>query len=195
MKLNIVNLQSILYVLAPFIIICYFILFSIINKDFKGIVYLIGLLTCTMLTVFIGNGIVGKNDSQSKQHELCSIVTINHIAGISNVPLSLTIYCFTAAYLLYTVTATNYILPNMIPLLFFGILIFGDIVWLASNKCFSSENILAAFIVASTLGIGWGYVINRTQNRSLQYFTGDDAVCSLPKKTTFKCKRSSKSNK
>lgn len=188
MKLDLYNLQSILYLLAPFIIVCYFVLFSIINVDIKGFVYLIGLTTCTMLTVFISNGIVGKNN-KADQSSLCNLITINHIAGVSNVPLSITIYCFTAAYLFYTMSATHYVLPNFVPLLFFSILILGDMIWLSSNNCFSSENIITAFVVSTLLGIGWGYVINKTENRSLQYLTGDDNVCNIPKKQTFKCKK------
>ena len=187
MKLTLTTLQSTLYLLAPFIIVCYFILFSIINADVKGFVYLLGLITCTILTVFIGNGIVGKNNKQ-EQTNLCSLITINHIAGVSNVPLSITIYCFTAAYLVYTMSATNYVMPNFVPLLFFSILIIGDMVWLSSNNCFSSENIIAAFAISTLLGIGWGYIINKTENRSLQYLTGDDTICTMPKKQTFKCK-------
>ena len=189
MKLGVYNIQSLLYLLAPFIIVCYFLLFSIINADLKGVIYLIGLVSCTMLTVFIGNGIVGKNDSQTAQSALCSLITINHIAGISNIPISLTIYSFTAAYLLYTVSATGYILPNVVPFLFFGVLIIGDMIWLSSNNCFSGGNIITAFVIASLLGAGWGYAINRTNNKSLQYFTGDDSVCTMPKKRTFKCKK------
>ena len=189
MKLGVYNIQSLLYLLAPFIIVCYFIIFSIINADLKGIIYLIGLVSCTILTVFIGNGIVGKNNSESTQSSLCSLITINHIAGISNIPISLTIYCFTAAYLLYTVTATGYMLPNVVPFLFFGILIIGDMIWLSSNNCFSGGNIITAFVVASLLGVGWGYAINLTNNKSLQYFTGDGSVCTMPKNRTFKCKK------
>ena len=98
MKLDIYNLKSILYLFAPFIIICYFLLYSLINMEIKGLVYLIGLLAGLVMTVFIGNGLVGKNDNMFSKNELCNFVTINHIANVSNVPLSISVYCFTAFY-------------------------------------------------------------------------------------------------
>jgi hypothetical protein len=188
MNLDIKNLTGILYFLAPFIIVCYFLFFSIINVDLRGIIYLIGLFTGTILTVFICNGLVGQNrlDSQSN---LCNIVSINNIVGISNVPISLTIYCFTAAYIIYTAVKYSYVYQIFGAIMFFGILILGDMYWLFSNNCFRTENILSAFVVSSIVGVSWGYLIDKFPNKSLQYFAGNDTACTVPKRRTFKCKR------
>ena len=137
MNLDINNLRELIYIFAPFIIVCYFILLSIINTDMKGIIYLIGLIASTMLTIFIGNGIVGKPNSTNKD-VLCDIVTINHIAGISNIPISLTIYCFTLSYLLFTIISVNitYIFRSVVPVFALSVLIILDILWITSKNCF-----------------------------------------------------------
>jgi hypothetical protein len=189
MKLDINNLRELLYIFAPFIIVCYFILLSIINTDMKGIVYLIGLISSTMLTIFIGNGIVGKPTSTDKD-VLCDIVTINHIAGISNIPISLTIYCFTLSYLLYTIISINitFILSSVVPIFALSVLIIMDIIWLTTKKCFQQTHIMTAGIISLLLGIGWGFIINKINNKSLQYFTTDGSIteCPMPKRSYFK---------
>ena len=187
MNLDINNLRELLYIFAPFIIVCYFILLSIINTDMKGIVYLIGLIASTMMTIFIGNGLVGKPNSTNKD-VLCDIVTINHIAGISNIPISLTIYCFTLSYLLYTIIAINitFLFRAVVPVFALIVLIIMDISWISTKKCFQQNHILTAIMVSLLLGMGWGFIINKINNKSLQYFTADDSVCTMPKKSYFK---------
>ena len=165
MNLDINNLRELIYIFAPFIIVCYFILLSIINTDMKGIIYLIGLIASTMLTIFIGNGIVGKPNSTNKD-VLCDIVTINHIAGISNIPISLTIYCFTLSYLLFTIISVNitYIFRSVVPVFALSVLIILDILWITSKNCFQQNHIMAAGMISILLGIGWGFVINKINN-------------------------------
>jgi len=153
----------------------------------KGIVYLIGLIASTMMTVFIGNGLVGKPNSTNKD-VLCDIVTINHIAGISNIPISLTIYCFTLSYLLYTIFSINitFLFRAVVPVFALSVLIIMDILWLTTKKCFQQSHIMTASIISLLLGVGWGFIINKINNKSLQYFTADDSVCTMPKKSYFK---------
>lgn len=191
MNLDMKNIAGILYFIAPFIIVCYFLFFSIINADLRGIIYLIGLMTGVMATVFICNGLVGKNNMDS-QSNLCNLASINHIVGISNVPISMIIYCFTAAYIMYTSVQYSYVYQIISAIGFFCILILGDTYWLYSNNCFKPVNIFAAFVVSSLLGIGWGYLIDKFPNKSLQYFAGSDTACTVPKRRTFKCKRGNK---
>lgn len=189
MKLDTNNIRSLLYFFAPFLIVCYFLLFSLINMDLKGILYLIGLLICIIVTIFIGNGITKKDNMFSNQSELCNLVTINHIANISNVPLSIAVYCFTAFYLLYTVTINNSITSNILLLVFLGILVLTDMIWLIRNSCFSGINVLISMLISGLMGILWGYIINKFNNKDLQYFTADDNICTIPKNKYFKCKK------
>ena len=194
MKLDISNLQSTLYFFAPFIIVCYFLLFSIINADLKGIVYLIGLFCSTVLTVFIGNGIVNRNNpvvttDSLKPHRFCNLITINSIANVSHVPISISIYCFTAFYLLYTMIVTKYAGSNITALVMFALLIVGDSLWLKNNNCFTGGNIFVAGVISSLLGAGWGYIIDQSNDKSIQYFTSNTNTCTMPKKRSFKCNK------
>ena len=53
-----IDLTNILYIafrLAPFILVCFFVLESILNWDLKGIMYLFGLLVTCIVVVMFGN--------------------------------------------------------------------------------------------------------------------------------------------
>ena len=54
MDFNIINILYMFFRLAPFIIVSYFTLQSIFNQDLKGVIYLIGLLVASVVTVILG---------------------------------------------------------------------------------------------------------------------------------------------
>ena len=83
----------------------------------------------------------------------------------------------------------NYFQQNFYIFLFFGLLILGDISWLKSNNCFKTLNIAVGFVISSLLGLLWGVFINKSNNKDLQYFTGEGKSCSIPARKTFKCKK------
>jgi len=194
--ISINNYREVLYIFAPFIIVCYFLLLSIFNTDMKGIIYLIGLLISCISTIFIGNGIVGKFNNKDKE-ALCNIITINHISEFSNVPISLTVYCFTLAYLTFTMLSLNltFIIRAMIPILFLFVLIIMDILWISGKKCFGIEQISVAVGLSSLFGIVWGYIINSINNKDLQYYTSEDNTCTMPKRRMFKVNKLYKNKK
>ena len=194
--ISINNYREVLYIFAPFIIVCYFLLLSIFNTNMKGIIYLIGLLISCISTIFIGNGIVGKFNNKDKE-ALCNIITINHISEFSNVPISLTIYCFTLAYLTFTMLSLNltFIIRAMIPILFLFVLIIMDILWISGKKCFGIEQISVAVGLSSMFGIVWGYIINSINNKELQYYTSEDNTCTMPKRRMFKVNKLYKNKK
>ena len=53
MELNIISIFYLFFRLAPFIITAYFALQSIFNQDLKGVIFLIGLLITSFVTIII----------------------------------------------------------------------------------------------------------------------------------------------
>ena len=53
MDLNLINILYMFFRLAPFIIISYFTLQSVLNQDLKGIIYLVGLIVTSAIIVLI----------------------------------------------------------------------------------------------------------------------------------------------
>ena len=74
----------------------------------------------------------------------------------------------------------------MIPILFLVVLIGMDILWISGKKCFGIEQISTAVGLSTLFGVGWGYIINSINNKSLQYYTSEDNTCTMPKRRMFK---------
>ena len=60
MELTGSNIYYLTYLFAPFILVSFFLLNSIINLDIKGLVYLIGLIITLTVSIFIGNALLQK---------------------------------------------------------------------------------------------------------------------------------------
>jgi hypothetical protein len=170
----------------PAIIVSYFLLSSIFNADYRGVVVVMG-IGLTVAVCLLASFLV--YSSAKNKSEMCGLITIRHISGISNIPLSIAIYAYTACYLLYAISVNNHILPNLIPFMFFPLIILAEMSWISTNQCFTGNQILAATGIGVVCGVIWGFIIDTTKNKNLQYFTGNRTnMCLIPKKQTFKCK-------
>jgi hypothetical protein len=170
----------------PAVVVSYFILSSILNADYRGVVVVMGI--CLTVAVCLLAGSLVSSSSKSK-NDVCGLITINRISGISKIPLSLAIYAYTACYLLYAIFVNNYLLPNLIPFMFFPVIILAEIAWISTNQCFTGNQIMTATGIGVVCGITWGFIINTTNDKNLQYFSGNTSnMCLIPKKQTFKCK-------
>ena len=106
MDFNIINILYMFFRLAPFIIVSYFTLQSIFNQDLKGVIYLIGLLVASVVTVILGNilqkfsppeGLMPTDYSKIR----CTQLTLGKSQPISILPLSQTVFGYTLSYLSY----------------------------------------------------------------------------------------------
>tara|TARA_B100001094_G_C18161799_1_gene789794 strand:- start:1345 stop:1917 length:573 start_codon:yes stop_codon:yes gene_type:complete len=186
MDLSILN--YLFLILFPFIVIYYFLLSSIINSDLKGIIYIIGLLFSLTSSYFIGNTIPIFNPLTNSE-SICNIINIKNITN--NIPINQNLIGYTIAYLLFFAIANNTIMNNLYLLLSFGFILICDMVWNIRNSCFSYNQLLSSYIIGTLIGIIWAFIINSSNKKHLQYFTGvnDDTKCELPARQTFKCKK------
>ena len=88
--------------LAPFILVSFFSLASVFNQDFKGLVYLLGLIFACFSAMMIGN--VLPIPISSMPNEICNMITISQVPSISKLPLSQCIFGYTFAYLLFLIS-------------------------------------------------------------------------------------------
>jgi len=187
MELNIISFGYLFLRLAPFILVCFFSLASIFNQDFKGLVYLVGLLFACFCATLVGKAVPLTPLTQSP--EICRMITIGQMESISKLPLGQTVFGYTFAYLLY-VMYTNGLIPQNIPtLIFFPLLIVSDFWWNMSNSCFTWLQLLLSLIVGGLVGVAWGAIIASTKSTNLLYFSGinQTETCSKASKQTFKC--------
>ena len=186
MELNFLAFGYLFLRLAPFILVCFFSLTSIFNQDFKGIVYLVGLLGACFMSIMTGKlfGI----ETEPDRPAICNMITLGQ-TEISSLPLGQTIFGYTFAYLLYVIIKYNYVLQNIPTIVFFPLLILFDFYWNSTNGCYSNTAIIISFICGGGIGALWAYIIDKTNAKNLQYFAGvnNNDTCSKPANQTFKC--------
>uniref|UniRef100_A0A6C0KL06 Uncharacterized protein n=1 Tax=viral metagenome TaxID=1070528 RepID=A0A6C0KL06_9ZZZZ len=187
------NFNFILYTafrLAPFILVSFFSLSSILNQDLKGLIYLAGLLFASFLAIMIGNMDVFKKDVDTTDNDLiCNVLTLTESGRLSNIPLSMVVFAYTFFYLVDIIAHYKLANQNIPTLIIFPLLIIGEFIWNRAYGCASLSAIIAAFGVGSLMGWAWSAMIRSTGVVQLQYFNGisNAAVCSRPSKQKFKC--------
>jgi len=195
MDLNIISITYLFLRLAPFVLVCFFSLSSLLNQDFKGLVYLVGLIFACFITIIFGNIIpsfIIPSFIAEERPEICNLWTINHQGDFSKLPLSQTVFSYTLSYLLVPIIVKKLAKQNIPTLVFFPLLILFDIAWNIQNTCYTFPQLAAALILGGGIGTAWGFIIYETKNHSFQYLVGpkNNEVCSKHTKQLFKCKTS-----
>ena len=195
MDLNIINILYMFFRLAPFIIVSYFTLQSLFNQDLKGVIYLVGLLVASFVTIVLGG--VWKKFSPPKglmptdySRIRCTQLTLGNTQPISILPLSQTVFGYTLAYLTYFIAINNLQTQNIATFIMFPILIMSDIIWSTSNLCSSPKYLLISLIIGGIIGTLWAMIIESTNMPNLAYMSGvaNKDVCSKPSKSLYKCR-------
>lgn len=175
------------YRLAPFILVCFFVLGSIINSEAKGFVYLVGLI----FTATISFGIIyaiGDDITDTTPSPACSTLKINGLYN-SRTPISMVIFAYSFFYLVYPIAKHHLELDNIPTLIFFPLLILGDIYWNTTYECFTALNMFLALIIAGGIGVGWSALIESVNMKGLTYYNigSNRERCSRATKGTYKC--------
>ena len=190
MDLNIIGFGYLFLRLAPFVLASFFTLASIFNQDFKGFVYLVGLLFSSFITMIAAklpyiNNLRRPEDSP----EICNVLTVGQTDSLSDLPLGQSALTYTFAYLLFSILKYKMVLQNIPTLIFFPLLIIFDFIWNLNNSCYSFFQLLTSLSVGGIIGIIWASVIASSKTPALMYFSSlsSKEVCTRPSKNTFKC--------
>lgn len=194
----VLNITSILYTayrLAPFILVSFFTLSSVLNQDLKGIIYLAGLLFACFTSTALGNMSWFKNNANTTDPDysrICNAITLTDEGPLSNLPLSMTVFSYTFFYLMYTVAYYNLAAKNITMIILFCSIIIADWTWHRNFNCNSNQRLLFSLLVGFVIGFGWSAIIASTNQIQLQYLNGisNKEYCSLPTTQRFKCSSS-----
>jgi hypothetical protein len=190
MELNILTIIYLFFRLAPFIIVSYFSLSSLLNQDIKGIIYLAGAIISSVITILIGNTINDEYTTVKEGKEaVCNMLTLGSNGAFSKIPLGISILSYTLIYLVYVIVKYNMEMYNLPTLILFPVLIAGDALWNVKNSCFKPLGILLSIIIGGSFGALWAFIIDSIKQPKLQYFNvgSDKTVCNRPSKQLFKC--------
>jgi hypothetical protein len=198
MELNLFTIIYLFFRLAPFIIVCYFSLGSIFNQDMKGVIYLVGLLFSCFATFLVGQTIpisfsIGSDPvnplTKKTVMPVCNLLTIGKDGSFSRIPLGISILCFTLIYLASIIAKHHLEMTNLPTLIFFPILIVGDLIWNLRNECYAAFGVFMAMAVGSLMGWAWSVIIEKLNKPDLLFLnTGNNqTVCQRPSQQLFKC--------
>ena len=192
--LNLISIGYICFRLAPFILVCILSLTSILYQDFKGIIYIAGLLITSVIAILLGPFF--KSPVQTP-NVVCKLITLTDSGPLSNIPLSIITFTYTSAYLGYIIFKYKLASQNIPSLVIFPLLIISDILWQMSNGCSTIFEILGAIIIGIVGGMSWAAIIDSVKNTNLMYFNGisNAQSCSRPSVQSFKCVNSRDVNK
>lgn len=202
-----INITSILYLafrLAPFIIVGVFSFSSIIHQDFKGLIYLGGLLFTCFIAIVVGNTIpdnyLSINDLSIKKQgsadplfdnkvRICNLISLTDAGPLSKIPLNITIFCFTFFYLLYIIVHHDLVNRNIPTIIIFTMLIFTEIIWNMKNNCANIITLGIGVIIGTVCGLLWSRLIDGSGMTNLKYYNGisTQVTCSRPSEQKFKC--------
>lgn len=195
-ELDLISILYIAFRLAPFILVSFFSLASIINQDFKGLIYLVGLLLATATAILLGNTFdftipakVGTLYEQTTN--TCNLLTLTKSGPLSNLPLSQVVFAYTFGYLTYIIGKYKLASQNIPTLIIFPLLIVADWIWMTTNQCATTMAVLLATIVGGSVGIAWSALIDSMKLNKYQYFNGlsTKETCSLAAKQSFRCRK------
>jgi hypothetical protein len=190
MDLNVIGFGYLFLRLAPFVLASFFTLASIFNQDFKGFIYLVGLLFSSFITMLAAKlPFISNLTRPTDAPEICNVLTIGQTDSLSDLPLGQSSINYTFAYLWYSMIHSDLVGQNIPTLVFFPLLIIFDFIWNFNNSCYSFFQLATSAGVGGLIGWLWAYIISTSKSPSLMYFSSltNEDVCSRPTKSTFKC--------
>ena len=197
--LNLIVFGYLFLRLAPFIIACFFTLASLLNADYKGVVYLAGLILSTAI-VMMASPLLTKiaektwwpsmfNKPEVEPAAICKAFSL--VEDTSLLPQSQSMLAFTFVYLLYPIIKNSVAAMNAPTLIFFPVLLIFDFVWNIRNSCFRFGQLAASLTLGGLMGLIWALSVSSggKQMDMLYFTTGSPELvkCSKPNTSTFKC--------
>lgn len=181
------NVFQVIGSLSSVLLVFFMIMLSLMNQNFKGIVYIIG----ACFAILIGNGVSSFFPDQ-KMSELpsgiCNLLELPLLTN-NNVPAnsSLLIW-FTFAYLYYPMKYNKQ--WNYGVILGMAFLFVTDTVSKLKNNCNGPQGILLGSLLGLALGGLWYSILHSAGANSLLYYNEVDSNavrCDMPSQQTFKC--------
>lgn len=184
--LNPSNMLYYLTLIAPNVLVGFFVLLSLFNQNYKGIAYLVGITVLFQVSNTL-NIIMTLNNEVDHVKEIC------HSYGIfsSNGGLSygVLVYVFTFCYLIIPMIINN--IMNIWLLGTLLLMIFLDASVNINQNCTNFVNVGFSVVLGIIFGVSWAFIIYSIAPKltyHVDYVTSNKLACSMPSEQKYKCK-------
>ena len=184
--LTLPNILQFFSFISPTLLVFFMFMSSLFNQNLKGIVYISGLLICSIINIVFMN-LVGSGRDENEAFS-CSIFDIPLVSQFNSPYPSCMIIAFTIAYLALPMKYNKQM--NYIVLAFLMSLLVVDMLTKVQNKCTTYPGSVMGALVGFIFGTLWYIIFHGLGFDSLLYFDelrSDNVICSRPTKQTFKC--------
>ena len=165
--------------LGPFIMVSYFIVFSMFNRDFTSLVLLGGAILACFVGIVTGNSLpVNIGAKLMPQDSICNSLTMASGESLSKIPLSIVFYVYALCYLSVPITEEHTQPDNVMFFAFFAIVIMLEIIWLVMFGCFGYLKIFVAGVVGIAVGLSWGEIVYQSDLQMVKSSSRDSCDTS-----------------
>ena len=185
-SLTLSNVLQFFSFISPTLLVFFMFMSSLFNQNLKGIVYISGLIICSIINIVFMN-LVGSGRDENEAFS-CSIFDIPLVSQFNSPYPSCMIIAFTIAYLALPMKYNKQM--NYIVLAFLMSLLVVDMLTKVQNKCTTYPGSVMGALVGFIFGTLWYIIFHGLGFDSLLYFDelrSDNVICSRPTKQTFKC--------
>ena len=205
MKFNLINLLYLFIRLAPIIVVTFFSLQFVFNRDFISIIYLSGLVIICIILISVGKVYSSVFPNRAAANEktsnmLCKVFELTKNGPISNIPLGQTILGYSFFFLVYIINKNNVkpisidtkdvlhtggndeIIKQNIPLfVILPLLIIGDLFWNVTYCCENFNTLFASLAIGSLFGFIWaGWLDTNSRLKDTnQGVCGNNRTCQI----------------
>jgi hypothetical protein len=184
--LTLSNVLQFFSFISPTLLIFFLFMSSLFNQNLKGLVFIAGVLICSIINIMLMN-LVGSERDDNEAFS-CSLFDIPLISRFNSPYPSSLIIAFTIAYLVLPMKYNNQM--NYAVLAFLLGMLSIDFITKVQNKCTTISGAVLGSLVGFLCGGLWYILFHSMGYDSLLYFDelrSDNVVCSRPTKQTFKC--------
>jgi len=184
---SIFNILQILGTLSTILLTFFMLMLSLMNQNFKGIVYIIG-ATFALIVGHIAQSLFKSNNNNSDPNKICDIIALP-LLGNTNIPCSSSLFIlFTFSYLFLPMKYNKQMNYGVITGLL--LLFSADTISKITNNCSTISGVVLGALLGFVLGCVWYTILHTAGADSLLYFNEMDSNavrCEQPSKQTFKC--------
>lgn len=170
--------------ISPFLVVLLFVLNSVINSNFKGFVYLLGVLLLLFIVLGLQQSLF--KTLKSDANPTCKLFEFPLM--FSTVPsLNSSIFLYTIIYMVIPMLSNGVL---NLPLIIILLCAYGmDVSIRVKNRCTTPIGIVMGSVVGLVWGLTWYFTVFSTAPSLLYYddLISNKVACSRPSEQKFKC--------